>query len=197
MNSKSLVVFVGIFVIQTISSCCNCDEAFNYNVQYNSLTISPVNISDGLINSEVIDTAFRDSFGLEVLINSELLLAANSSEIFRSFGFSSANACSCPKDEFQVLDPVTSVDIYVTDVKNSIESKVNSLFNVITSDIEGAQSASLEDFFDIRNALMSEFFQVQLVEFNTLPDVVFFRVDVFLESGRKFSEVTDEVLFIN
>lgn len=194
MNSKSITILLGVFILQTVSSCCFCDDVVSYDVIYESLDLTPIDTS-GFSNTEVSDTVFKQSFGLEVSVNSDWQVVSNSS-IFKNFGFSSAYACSCPDDEVNTLDPIASADVFMI-VEGGEEIRINALFNVVRYNTNGINLMSLTEYFSIRSDGRGSSFQMELIDGDDLPNKVSFKVDVNLDSGRKFTQQTEQILFFD
>lgn len=191
MNSKSIIVLVSIFVLQSITSCipCKCDPPATYEVTYDSITIIPWNTS-GFNATEVADVAYRNAFGLSLTANFEPQKIACHS---LGLGFSAAMACSCADDKYLFNNPVAYADIFMTDLANGEQTEVSALFGAYGY---GDELITLEELFEIRQE-WHDGFQFELTTFEDVPDAVTFTVDLYLESGIKFTEQTKEINFID
>ncbi|MCP4460371.1 MAG: hypothetical protein GY816_20465 [Cytophagales bacterium] len=189
MNSKSIIAFVSIFLIQFVMSCnpCKCDDAITYEVEYDGITITPWNTS-GFGATEVIDTVYRNSFGITLSVNFE---PRKVSRIPKNFGFSAALACDCIGDEYNFIDPIDNAEIYVTDVSTDEQQDITELFGAYGF---SGELISLSELFSIQEE-WHDGFQFELIDFDSIPSTAFFTVIVYLESGIRLSEQTQQINF--
>lgn len=191
MNSKSIIALISIFTIQFLSSCvpCKCGDAVTYEVEYDGITVVPWDTA-GFGLAEVTDSVYRNAFGLTLSVNFE---PRKVSQIQSNFGFSGAYACDCVGDQFNFIDPIANVEIFMTDVSNDEQQDVTNLFGVYGY---SGELISLAELFANREQ-WHDGFQFELVEFDEIPTSVVFTVNVHLESGKVFSELTQQINFYN
>lgn len=188
MNSKSITALVLIFLIQFLASCdwCNCNPQ-TYEVEYDSIKITPWNTA-GFGAIEVTDSVYRNAFGITMAMNFE---PKKVSQIRHNFGFSGAYACDCDGDQYNFVDPIDYAEIFMTDVVNDEQVNVTELFGAYGN---SGELISLTELFSIRQEWYDGF-QFELIEFDSVPTSVVFSVTVYLESGKMFSEETQQINF--
>ncbi len=193
MNTKSVTVLISIFAIQFVTSCvyrCTCDDSVTYEVIYESITVTPWNTSGFNASEEVTDSVYRNAFGITLSVNFEPKEVSCSQT---GFGFSKAMAwsCSCPDDEYTFVDPIAYAEVFVTNVDTNEQIEVSSLFGTYGYDNE---LISLDELFDIRQE-WHDGFQFELINFDSIPSSAIFTVNVYLQSGMKFTEQTQQINF--
>lgn len=195
MNKKLISLLLIYFFQFLATSCdpsCYCDPARTFERTYNELELKAWDTS-GFQNEEVSDTVNRNSFGLTVSVEFDLNQIAylKSRLDFSSFGFASAYACSCVPDEYINVDPIESIEIRVTDTQSLEITDVTTNFS--TYDYNGEQII-ISDFFENR-ANWNDGFQLDMTEYDNIPDSSIFEVKVILESGTELIEQTQEINF--
>ena len=110
---------------------------------------------------------------------------------FSSFGFASVYACSCVPNEYINVDPIEFIEIQVTDTLSHEITDVTANFS--TYDYNGEQ-ITISDFFENR-ADWHDGFQLDLTEYDNIPDTSIFMVKIILESGNELIEQTQEINF--
>ena len=139
------------------------------------------------------DTVNKNSFGLTVSVEFELNQIAylKSRLDFSSFGFASAYACSCVPDEYINVDPIEFIEIRVTDTQSQEITTVTA--NFATYDYNGEQ-ITISELFENR-ADWHDGFQLDMIEYDNIPDTSIFEVKIILESGTELIEQTQEINF--
>jgi len=192
MLKKSLQLILFVFTLQIVTSCfVECGEPKTFEINYNSAVIIPCNTS-GFYYKEVEDSVFKNTFGLIVGVESELIQIAENHKLNLSI-FKSAMALSCVDDTYLFPDPIKNIELFITDKLNDEELNATELFKIKDYNQE---LVSLEDFFIIRDE-WHDGFEFELTEYQNLPDSATFKVEVYLESGIIFTEETETVYFIN
>ena len=108
-----------------------------------------------------------------------------------SFGFTPAYACSCPYDEYINVDPITSIKITVTNSEN--QEVIDVTDNFLTYAYDGEQ-LTISELFENR-ADWHDGFQMDMMEYDNIPNSSIFTVTIFLESGVELMERTQEIKF--
>ena len=197
MNKKVITIFLIYFIPFLASSCfpCNCDPIRTFERTYNDLEIMAWDTS-GFQNEEVINSTYKNAFGLTISVQFDLNQISYSKPILdmSSFGFTSAYAisdCDCPTDEYINLDPIVSIKINVTNLEN--QEIIDVTDNFTTYDYNGEQ-ITIGELFENR-ADWHDGFQIDMTEFDNIPDSSIFTVKIILESGIELIEQTQEINF--
>ena len=198
MNTKSVIALISIFFIQFVMSCrdeCDCGHSGVYEVEYDGITVTPWNTA-GFNATKVMDTVHRNAFGLTLSVNFEQYKI---SSLHNNFGLSAALACSCVPPEYYYTDPIDYAEVYVTDISTNEQQNATEHFGAYNYP-DG--SISLTDFFSIRQKEYEDRhlhpfleLQLELTEFEDVPSSAVFTVNVYLKSGTKFSEQTQQIKF--
>lgn len=194
MNKKIVSLFL-LYLFQFIAtSCvsCKCASVGTYERIYIGLELKAWDTS-GFQNVEVSDFVYKNSFGLSLAIESELNQIAHYKPKLNlsSFGFASAYACDCPHDEYINLDPIDSILITVTDTQTQETTDVTN--NFTTYAYNGEQVTISELFENLSD--WHDGFQIDMTEYENIPDSSIFNVKVILESGTELDEQTQEINF--
>ena len=194
MNKKLISLLLIYFFQFLVTSCdpCDCDPAKTFERTYNGFELKAWDTS-GFQNAEVSDTVNKNSFGLTVSVEFELNQIAylKSRLDFSSFGFASAYACSCVPDEYINVDPIEFIEIRVTDTQSQEITTVTA--NFATYDYNGEQ-ITISELFENR-ADWPDGFQLDMIEYDNIPDTSIFEVKIILESGTELVEQTQEINF--
>lgn len=194
MNKKliSLLLIYFFQFIATFCDPCGCSPAKTLERTYTGLELKAWDTS-GFQNEEVSDTVHKNSFGLTVSVEFDLNQIAylKSRLDFSSFGFASVYACSCVPNEYINVDPIEFIEIQVTDTLSQEITDVTANFS--TYDYNGEQ-ITISDFFENR-ADWHDGFQLDLTEYDNIPDTSIFVVKIILESGNELIEQTQEINF--
>ncbi len=190
LKKISIVLFL-LFACQFLVSCiCDCGDSYDIKKTYTGITVSALNTS-GFNNTVVEDSVFRNSFGLEVIMDFTSEEIAKTA-YFKASGFSSANAlsCDCIGPDYIYEDDIDFIDIYRIIGEES--ALVTSAFSIQNY---SGEWTSLYEFFQIRDE-WHDGFQIQLTDFEAVPDTSKFLIEVIMTSGNKFSATTKEITFI-
>jgi hypothetical protein len=198
MNKKAIVIFLIYFIQFLATSCfspCDCDPIKTFERTYNNLELKAWDTS-GFQNEEVINSAYKNAFGLTISVQFELNQISFSKPMLdmRSFGFISAYAfsdCDCAIDEYINLDPILSIKINVTDLEN--QEIIDVTDNFTTYNYNGEQ-VTISELFEIRED-WHDGFQVDMLEYDNIPDSALFTVIILLESGTELIKQTQEITF--
>ncbi|OBQ55959.1 hypothetical protein JJL45_05940 [Tamlana sp. s12] len=197
MNKKVIIIFLIYFIQSIATSCCSCDcDPINtFEKMYNDLDLKAWDTS-GFQNTEVLNSAYKNAFGLTISVQFELNQISYSKPIWNisSFGFTSAFAmsdCDCPMDEYITLDPISSIKINVVNLETQEITDVTD--NFTTYNYNGEQ-LTISELFEIREDWMDGF-QVDMSEYDNIPDRSLFTVIISLESGAEIVNQTQEITF--
>jgi len=193
MIKKIIIVLAILFLGQLIMSCifCNCNDPETYEVNYTSIFVTAFNTA-GFMNTEVEDSVYKNAFGISVSVASNYVISTNTESSYFTLGFNSVKACSCVDDTYIYPDPISFVEILVTDTETNQTNDVTSNFR--------AQSyyynhvITLEQYFDERQQ-WDVWFQFDLVDLENIPDEAIFTINLYLESRTSLSEETKQINF--
>ncbi len=195
--SKKVKVLLFFYLFQLIiSSCvnCNCNNG-HYNKIYDGVEVRAWDTS-GFQNIEIIDETLvpKNGFGLSVNVNFKLEeIAKNDILKISSFGFSSAYACDCSPDVYDVKDPIVSMKIISINVDNDIENDVTTNFTTHNySGDEVSISSLLENLEEWQDG-----FRFDLITEDNIPNVSIFKIIIYLESGTELVTETIPIHFEN
>ena len=197
MNKKITSIFLIYLVQFLVTSCilpppCGCEPFKTFERIYHDLELKAWDTS-GFQIAEVTDSVHKNSFGLSISVVFELNQIAylKPKLNWNSFGFTSAYACSCEPDEYINVDPITSIEIIVTNSENQEVTDVTD--NFTTYGYDGEQ-LTIKELFKNR-AEWHDGFQIEMTEYDNVPNSAIFIVKIFLESGIELIEQTQEINF--
>lgn len=193
MKNKVLIVLSTMFLSQVFFSCCDCPISETFENNYTNVSIIPYDTS-GFNTEIVIDKVSKNTFGLGLLVNFETIKVASNFKKLSSLGFNSALAfsdCDCIGDEFNYPDPIDNFKISIIDTQTEQNMYVTENFKIYSYSNE---LITLNDFFNQREN-WHDGFQIELVAYDSMPNSVIFMVEVFLESGKTFSNQTEIINF--
>ena len=195
MNKKITSIFLIYLVQFLVTSCipsCGCEPFKTFERIYHDLELKAWDTS-GFQIAEVTDSVHKNSFGLSISVVFELNQIAylKPKLNWNSFGFTSAYACSCPPNEYINVDPITSIEIIVTNSENQEVTDVTD--NFTTYGYDGEQ-LTIKELFKNR-AEWHDGFQIDMTEYDNVPNSSIFIVKIFLESGIELIEQTQEINF--
>ena len=195
MKNKVTIVLSVMFMFQFIVSCCNCDPTETFENHYQELTIFAYDTS-GFNVKEATENAYKNAFGLGVMVKFESIKVSDSMNCYSNLGFGTALAfsdCDCVGDEFLYPDPLTKLVIYALDPVSLEKTVITERFKIQFYD---DSLISIDSFFEQREE-WHDGFQLTLVAYNELPDTIIFVAEVFLESGKSFINQTNIITFID
>ncbi len=194
MNKKIISLFLIYFFQFLATSCetCSCELMKTFERTYNGLDIKAWDTA-GFQNSEVSDTVNKNSFGLSILLDFGLNQISHSKtrSTFSAFGFASAYACSCQPDQFINVDPIDIIEIKVTDTQSQEKTDITAHF--ASYDFNG-------EYIPINEALKNKVdwidrFQLDMIEYDNIPNTSIFEVKIILQSGTELIEQTQKINF--
>ncbi|PKP11041.1 MAG: hypothetical protein CVU09_04490 [Bacteroidetes bacterium HGW-Bacteroidetes-4] len=192
MLKKSFIFFFAVFLLQLMNSCLfRCPDPGTFENIYYGVTITAFNTA-GFYPVEVVDSVYKNAFGLTVSVNFETKqIAATKPRLIPEF--KSAYAFSCEEDTYLYPDPIKNLEIYAINPDHSEKINATSWFSIYgyNSDLLG-----LEEFMKIRE-LWHDGFQIELSDYQSVPSDVVFEAEVQLESGTTFTNQTTLIHFKN
>ena len=194
MNKKVISIFLLYFFQFLATSCdpCDCESSKTFERTYNGIELKVWDTS-GFQNVEISNSAYKNSFGLTVSVEFELnQIAYLKPKInFSSFGFAYAYSCDCVPNEYINTDPITTIEILVTNSENQEVTNVTDNFS--TYGYNGEQ-LTISELFENRED-WHDGFQMDMTEYSNIPNLSVFTVKILLESGTELIEQTQEVNF--
>lgn len=190
MKSKVFVLLLAIWTIQLIGSCddCHCDPV-TYDVTYDSLAVFPYQQAGA--QSTVIDSiARRDGFAL-YLKTFYQFKKQKEKKLFSSLGFTSANACDCVEDGYIEKEQIDSLKIRVKNIISQAEYDITDQFEVTDAPKESYDWNKIQWFSE------GDYQLFPILNTSNLPDTAQFTVEIYLNSGKHLSAITDTVRFVS
>ncbi len=206
MNKKIISIFLLYLVQLVASSCikCDCPSPKTSNITFTGLELKTWDTA-GFQDVEVTnDSIYKNAFGLSIKMYYDEEVVAMfqpKKNTFNSLGFMAAYACSCADDEYNIKDPISSIVISATNTKNQQVTDVSSNFTVsyglknlsiseyIEIKLNGSYYRWHEWFYNVRR------FELDLAEYETIPDNATFTVKIILKSGKELTSKTQQINF--
>lgn len=194
MLKKTILIFSTIFLIQLMCSCifCDCPDTKTYEVQYNTISITPYNTA-GFQDKEVIDSVYKNAFGIAVSVNFELMKINKITTHSYPLGFKTLTACSCDGDEYIYSDPISYIEIFIIDSETNVRTNATSYFRAYSYNSE---LITLEQLFENKEE-WHDGFQFELVDFISIPNSAVFVAEAYLESGIMLTVSSKQINFYN
>lgn len=194
MKNKVMIVLAAMFLSQMFFSCwgCDCPAPSTFENNYTDVSIIPYDTS-GFNPKILVNKAHKNAFGLGISVIFEPVKIADNFKLFSGLGFTSAMAfsCDCAGDKYLYPDPIDYVNIYIIDTQTDQKIDVTENFKIY---FYSNELMSLSEFFKQREN-WQDGFQIELVAYETMPNAVIFIAEVFLKSGKTFSNKTQVVNF--
>ena len=193
MIKKAVLLSVFISLIQLFFSCdpCVCPDPQAYEIVYDEILVTAFNTAGFYVNP-VEDTVYKNAFGITLITNYEMVLIAANISGGTGLGFSSLMACDCITDSHTYADPISHANIYATDALNQETMDVTDKF--VAFDPYANQQISINELFEQLEP-WQDLFQFELADFDSIPNSAIFTVKLYLESGIKFIEHTEQINF--
>jgi len=194
MKNKVLIILSAMFLSQMFFSCwgCDCSAPSTFENNYTDVSIIPYDTS-GFNPEIVVNKAYKNAFGLGISVIFEPIKISYNLKIFSDLGFTSAMAfsCDCETDKYIYPDPIDYMNIYIIDTQTEQKIDITDKFKIY---FYSNELISLNEFFEQREN-WHDGFQIELVEFESIPNSVIFIAEIFLESGKTFSNQTEIINF--
>ena len=197
MIKKAVLILTVIFITQILFSCimtCDCPDIIEYNVSYESVKIKALNTS-GFQYTEVADSVYKNAFGLEIIVLSDLTELRKIESSSYNLGFNSAQACSCLDNTYNIPDPILAIEIFVVDTEINHRINVTNKFEMPSYDNETIPiNQMIQTQMNLDNYWINDF-HCQLINSEGIPNSVIFVMEIHLESGIILSDETSQVNF--
>lgn len=192
---KKLTSIALLYIIQLVAAACDpceCGPARTFERSYNGLDLSAWDTS-GFQNVEVSDSAYRHSFGLTVSVEFDLsqISARDVRPCSGTLGISYALSCDCVPDEYIEADPINALEITVTNTEGQVQTVVTDSF---TTYGYSGERMTIDELLDER-AEWHDGFQLDLTQYEGVPNASIFTVKVILESGAELTAQTGKIFF--
>lgn len=193
MIKKALLLSSIFFISQLLLSCifgCNCPKVqqvesvvTNIEVHFlNKMNQTPLAEKDSLLARNLL-----------IKVNTLFEEVTNACNFYQHgiLGFNTAYACDCIGNEYYLTDSVDYIKILVSKNDTAALHDVSASFGVWN--YNDSIPVNMIDFFS-ENAGISNF-EIELLDINTIPNTAIFTVELYLQSGIKFS-YKSELLYI-
>lgn len=195
---KSLLCIYAIqfLLVACIDDGCQCGPSRTYETSIVDFDFQTLDTS-GFNPSEISETVFKNSFGIQIYISTDLQRIAKfkSKNDITSLGFSNAYACSCVEDEYISINKINAVEIMVTDTETQATTAVTENFKAYLygDEIDLANLINLQDdnyWSSIRRI------ELELDKENNIPNTAVFSIKLILSDGENIVKETEEITFI-
>lgn len=203
MKIKTInVLFIIYFVpllMATHCGDCACDEYKAYNIVYKGVDFSVWDTSK--FEAKAVDGAIsKNAFGIKVYVkydrNGIAFHHKTKSTSYASFGIAYARSCSCIPPKYHFPDPVKSIQITATDTANQNDINVTEKFSTKNN---GGKDVTISDLLEDYKNQKQEYlsWQLDLTDTTEIPFAAIFTLTVTLDSGKTFTQQTEEISFKN
>ena len=178
---------------------CGCGDYKEYNIVYKGVDFSVWDTSK--FEAKAVDGAVsKNAFGIKVYVkydqNGIAFNHKTKSTSYASFGIAYARSCDCapPKNHFP--DPVKSIQITATDTANQNDINVTEKFTTKNNgDKDLTITKLLENYKNQKQEYLS--WRLDLTDTTEIPATAIFTLTVTLDSGKTFTQQTEEISFKN
>lgn len=189
MRRKIIIVFVAIFSLQLIASCCK-EEVYEYTVtgvSSRTLTLNGINFIE-ITDQDVID---KEDLQLEVVFQGTEVLISELINKISKVGFQSAYASiDCPDPIINYKNQVVQVEIVAIDINNN-NAEVNVTNDLV---ISGGQT-TIAEYLSINSPNVRDGFVVEFNDVSNLPSQAEFKIKAYLDNNTIVETVTNQVNF--
>lgn len=191
MAKKVIIIMLGFFFTQLLVSCMwECPTPESYEINYNKAVIRPFNTA-GFFNEYVVDTVYKNAFGLEVGLDFDVIQIAKASSHLSGFNTAYAWSNDCQGDTWTYNDPLSYMELFAINTETDVKVNVTSWFSIYGY---AGEMMPFDEFFQHREE-WQDGFQVELVKFDSIPNSTIFVIEAYLESGMMLTSETEKVDF--
>ena len=142
----------------------------------------------------------KNAFGIEIYVEHQqeeiVFNQNNKNSSYASFGMAYAWSCSCVLPEYYFPNPIKSIQITATDTANQSEIDVTEKFTTKNyGDKDVTIPELLEEYKNQKQEYLS--WRLDLTDTNDIPATATFTLIVTLDSGKTFTQQTEEISFKN
>lgn len=193
-----LILYLAPLLMATDCGDCYCGDYNEYNIVYTGVEFSAWDTSK-FQNREVEDQASKNAFGVELYVKHDrngIALNHKPKHVSHaSFGIAYAWSCSCIEATNHFPDPIKSIEIIATNTTTQEDMDVTTNFSTTYYDGKTIGIADLlVDYKNNKHDYLN--WQLDLVDSTNIPDKAIFTLIVTLDSGKVFSEQTNEISFV-
>lgn len=213
MKSKVLIIFLSVFIIRLVVSCCDCGETTYTKYTHFNLSVKNIDNSGEDIVVSTDSLIVKTAYGIQLDI---LRKPIEQESGMSAIAFTSANAvcCECgPEFESTPLDSITDVKVFTindfnedypagTDISACFNVYTYKSFSSISTYIKNISYVLFYDGYDESYEHTDTYFfrlKINLLLMDTSATSQHphkFKVQVFLSDGRIFEQETPEINLI-
>ena len=201
VTNKNIFCLFAIFFLQFLAtSCdfCGCGSIKTFEVLNNNVNLTAWDTSGFKDKFVTADAVNKNSFGISILVDAEFkeIACSKPKTNLSALGFSAAYACSCPSDNYINNNPITSIEISVTNLLNNEIIDVTNNFTIY----DFGEQISIKEYIENReinmNYYQNDSFDFDMTRYDNIPNLSVFTIKIILKSGKELSEETQEINFI-
>jgi len=168
---------------------CICPKASIFEKEYFGISVSAYSVSN-IQKKTAGGLIYRDAFGLTI---TNLFILNEIDNVSASFGFNTALACDCRDEKIIYPNPIDRIEILMFDVSTEELVNVTDRFGIYGY---GGELIELDLLFSNRED-WHDVFQLELVDYLSIPNQVYFTVEQYLVSGDVLKATTSMITFTN
>lgn len=193
MLKKSFLILIGGFAIQFLFSCNNCEPIPTLKMVHTEISLNTAAVvNDRLRYNE--DTVHKENFRLEIYLRHQRESLSQAKKSFY-FGFNAAQAWECSEPLYTYSDKVESLSIVM--INQADTSQTIDVTSIFGENYE-SETHSIQDLIDFQYEVKKQFYlYLSLLEYDSIYQNASFRVIATLESGKTFTQETEEIVFMD
>ncbi|WMN11617.1 hypothetical protein QYS49_39030 [Marivirga salinae] len=190
---RTILIIAAIFTFQFLMSCLRCGPIPTLEMVYTDLSLELSANIDGQ-HTVYDDSVRKEDFLLLIFLNDQESQVADVKG-YPNYGFSTAMAWQCPDPNFNYSDKVQSIKVLMINQEDT--SQTIDMTNAFGSRYE-SETSSIKDQIDMQYENQELFsLYLSLLEYDEIYKKASFSVTANLESGKTFTQETEEVIFMD
>ncbi len=191
MFKKIILILAAGFLIQFLISCGTCNPSPTFDMVHMGLSLDTRAEIENQLNT-IEDSVRKENFRLVISLSDQEQELADAKKPLR-IGFSTALALDCPPPNYSYSDKLQSLSIEMINQTDS--SQTMDMTSIFGSNSE-SETYSIKDLIDIQYEEKGEFsIYLALLEYDSIYQNASFHVTATLESGKTFTQETEEIIF--
>ena len=189
MEKKVIIVFVCMFAVKFISSCC-ADQG-TFEVYYSEIYSRLLTVENNSFSEIDQNTSVEKlDFALSIDLKEDLNQIASDFKQLKGFGFQKSYATSCPEGKFIYLENISFIKI------NQINSNGNSEDVTLNFKVRNVMDEliSIVDYVDSFDKGLSSLV-FYLKDENNIENAVNFGIEITFTPTKILTHTTEKVLF--
>ncbi len=194
MLKKTILILAAGFTFQFMMSCDrNCNPGPTVEKVYTDLNLGAYSVVDGEL-TPVEDSVHKENIRLRISFTEEEDHSAQANESL-SFGYNTARALDCGP---YYIYPDKVKDLSILMINSGDSSDEKDVTDIFVRKTESG-SYSITDLIDRQSEDESihNLFSLSLLEHDSIYKNASFQVTATLESGKTFTQHTEDIIFID